>query len=93
MELDIEQESQVPQRKTTASPTRRKHVVMVTDLDTETESEKSEEEENTSLEIPYEIRKTLKKIPKELLVPRTCAFLTLFFINLNILVLELKFSI
>ncbi|RIA95541.1 hypothetical protein C1645_757154 [Glomus cerebriforme] len=52
------------------SPTRRKHVVMVTNLESETDSEHSEEE-NTSFEIPREIRKSLKKIPKELLVPRT----------------------
>jgi hypothetical protein len=56
------------------SPTRRKHVVMVTDLDAETDSDKSEDENNLSLEIPSEIRKTLKKIPNELLAPRTCAF-------------------
>ena len=69
MELDNDQES------TIVSPTRRKHVVMVTDLDAETDSEQSDEEKNASLEIPSEIRKTLKKIPNELLVPRTCAFL------------------
>jgi hypothetical protein len=69
MDLDNNQES------TSVSYTRRKHVVLVTDLDTETDSEQSEEEKNTTLEIPREIKKTLKKIPNELLIPRTCAFL------------------
>jgi len=69
MELENDQAS------TPISPTRRKHVVMVTDLDAETDSDQSEEEKNSSLEIPREIRKTIKKIPNELLVPRTCAFL------------------
>ncbi|CAI2175454.1 14942_t:CDS:2 [Funneliformis geosporum] len=68
MELDSDHESQVSQgKKITTSFTRRKHVVMVTDLDAETDSEQSEEEKTTSFEIPIEIRKSLKKIPKELL--------------------------
>ncbi|CAB4412752.1 unnamed protein product [Rhizophagus irregularis] len=44
---------------------------MVTDLDAETDSDQSEDENNPSLEIPREIQKTLKKIPNELLAPRT----------------------
>ncbi|RGB29312.1 hypothetical protein C1646_713886 [Rhizophagus diaphanus] len=56
---------------TPVSPTRRKHVVMVTDLDAETDSDQSEDENNPSLEIPREIQKKLKKIPNELLAPRT----------------------
>lgn len=59
---------------TPVSPTRRKHVVMVTDLDAETDSDQSEDENHPSLEIPREIQKTLRKIPNELLAPRTCAF-------------------
>ncbi|CAG8687784.1 29637_t:CDS:2 [Racocetra persica] len=58
------------------SPSSRKHVVMVTDLDAY-ESEDSEEKSDvkdecsSSITMPHEIRRSLKKIPHELLLPRT----------------------
>ncbi|CAG8491280.1 16401_t:CDS:2 [Acaulospora colombiana] len=61
--------------KSAQSLARRKHVVMVTNLDAEAaDAEISEEEANEkklSLFMPGEIRKSLKKIPQELLLPRT----------------------
>ncbi|CAG8492952.1 9330_t:CDS:2 [Acaulospora morrowiae] len=72
MELDMDQS--IESDKTVIFPVRRKHVVMVTNLDAEaTDTEISEDEANekTTLLVPGEIRRSLKKIPQELLLPKT----------------------
>ncbi|CAG8649256.1 5979_t:CDS:2 [Dentiscutata erythropus] len=66
------------------SPSSRKHVVMVTDLDADeyedsegkNDDAKDECSTSNSVTMPHEIRRSLKKISQEMILPRTCAFLT-----------------
>jgi hypothetical protein len=65
------------------SSRRKKHVVMITDLDAEaTDSENDEGNDETNkdlIKLPLEIRNSIKKIPNKFLLPTSCAFLMVKF--------------